>query len=111
MIYGKKIRIGDFLVYKFKKGRVAFIKVTDISGVFGYEVREGTEVFRMYDSLCMDSTDIERRAIHSVIENAFAAMTLIDVEYQHDLRVAVANFIQRKKHPNVEDVTDAECIG
>lgn len=110
MVYGKKIRIGNYVVFKYKKGKVAFIKITDISGVFGFEVREDTEVFRMYNSLSMDSTDVEKRAIHSIIENAFASMTVIEAEYQHDLRVAVANLLNRIKHVEVDEVKDAEYI-
>lgn len=110
MEYGKKIRVGNYFLLKYKKSGFTFIKVGDIGGVFGFEVREDSQMYHLYDEVDMDIEGNELRAIHSVIENAFGAITLVDVEFQHDVRVAITEYLKRVKHSDIDLEKEKEYL-
>lgn len=137
MEFGKKYRVGNFVVFKInkalRKSEVAqlrsqmgipadmrknlqraslpYIKVEAISGVWAVEFCCNTSMFHMIDDILGEENEEHVTTLHHIFNMWFMDTTVFgDAEYQEAKALALKGFMERCKAKNVSDKEDKEIL-
>ena len=98
MEFGKKLRIGNYVLLKYKQDGNAFIKVSTISGEWSVIYRSDNKLFTLFDSL----SEEEYESAGMFITSMYAVCGIIDAELTNDIILAVDKHIERLKKGSEE---------
>lgn len=108
MDYGKKVRIGNFSVLKTKREEFGYIKVSDISGMHSFEVREGTDMFRLLDNASEDKE--WHPVLMNIITNVYVTIGTIDADMHRVIQEAIITKLDQIEHTEVDEAKEKEYL-
>lgn len=110
MDYGKKRRVGNFSLIKYRKGEESFIRAAAVSGEWAMEWGMFSPMFAVFDAL---ESDDDYQGASVFITEVFAAASILDAEFIRDVLKAVDAYVERRKslatdEENAEIMSDIE---
>lgn len=103
---GEKLQIHNFIVEKIEMDGMDYMEVRTTDGGFRVMYRSDHPLFAMFDSLEDDEMD----GANMLLNNVFAAATIVDVEFQKDILSAAIKMIDRAEASEVDDEEDRRII-
>lgn len=94
MDYGKKVRIGNFSLLKYRKGEESFVRAAAISGEWAMEWGMFSPMFSVFDSLESDD-DLQGASVF--VTMVFVASGMLDAGFIHDVFRAAQECVERRK--------------
>lgn len=96
MDFGKKKRVGNFVVLKYKKGETPVIRVNDAAGVWAVEFSFTHAMFAYIDSL-KDEKSWE--PVHALFVMWFGVSSILNAQFVKDVYALIDEFVKREAKP------------
>lgn len=103
---GEKLQIHNFIIEKVEMDGMDYMEVRTTDGSFRVMYRSDHPLFAMFDSL----EDDEIEGASMLLNNVFAAATIVDVEFQKDILLAAMKMIDRAEAGEADDEEDRRII-
>lgn len=107
MEFGKKQRIGNFTLLKYKKEGRAYIKIEAVSREWSLEYGEGNSMFALFDNHPVE--DNMSNPLMLMMLNTYYASMLIDAEYQTKLLECIGEILERNQD-EISEEEDAQIL-
>lgn len=103
---GEKLQIHNFIIEKVGMDGMDYMEVRVTDGGFRVMYRSDHPLFAMFGTL----EDDEIEGVYMLLNNVFAAATIVDVEFQKDILFAAMKMIDRAEASEVNDEEDRRII-
>ncbi|WP_065218471.1 MULTISPECIES: hypothetical protein [Butyricimonas] len=108
MDLGTKKKIGNFVLTKKKQGKVTFIIVSTLSGVWSMSFRADNKMFRSLDTVEKDAEE----SLHTWITSLYAACHIVDGDFTGELMNSIDKYFEKlkKNEKPIDDDEDAKIL-